>query len=195
LVGEAYFDARGVNDVPFTIRTGSVATRVLGTTFAVRHYATDGAVQVAVMSGKVAVVARTHAHLALTLTAGNVGRITDSTALVISTDSARRYTAWTTGQLVFRGVPMPEVLTTLTRWYGYRFRLADSALANHIITAVLDAQSPANALGTIKLLLNVDLTFEGDVVTLHSKQTQAMPAIDRHDTHKTLTTPHAEVGR
>jgi len=195
IVGEAYFDVRTVPGAPFIVRTGNVATRVLGTTFSVRRYPGDAHVQVAVTSGKVAVSGIAGPRSALTLAAGGVGFVTDSTAIQISADSARQYTAWTTGKLVFHEVPARDVLATLTHWYGYQFALTDSALASYRLTTILDAQSSANALGTIKLLLNVDLTFDGDVVTLHPRQARHAPSRDMHRLRHPLTTPNAEVGR
>jgi len=196
LDGEAYFDVKAASSVPFVVRTGSVVARVLGTAFGVRHYPTDTMVQVAVVSGKVMVAALTAAHPTRLLTAGEVARINDSLAIPVSADSAMRYTAWTDGELIFREVPASEVLATLTRWFGYQFRLADTTLATSPLTAVLDTKSPEQALGTLKLLLDVDLTFDRNVVTLHPRGAHRVPATERHRTprDKTLIT-HTEVGR
>jgi len=197
LSGEAYFDVR-TGSVPFIVRTGQFDTHVLGTTFNVRRYPTDWGVRVAVTSGKVNVTTRTTSHASITLAAGAVGHVDDSTAVLVSRDSAQQYTSWTAGQLVFRDAPTQEVLTTLTRWYGYRFQVADSLLTTRNLTAVLDAHSWANALSTLKLLLNVDLTFEGDVVTLHLRQTRRPPSNRPRGTggiEGTIITPHTEVGR
>jgi len=195
LVGEAYFEVHGKSDAPFVVRTGAVATRVLGTTFSVRYYITDPRVQVAVTTGKVVVSALTRQHPTITLTAGAVGAVTDSMAVLISVDSAAQYTAWTAGQLHFYRVPITDVLATLTRWYGYQFRLADPALSDHRLTAVLDTWSAASALGTIKLLLNVDLTFDANVVTLHPRRAGHAPAPDGRGSKNELTFPQTGVGR
>lgn len=198
LDGEAYFDVRGSHERPFLVRTGGVTTRVLGTTFSVRRYVGDARVQVAVTSGKVLVSSgRSSAHAlhAMTLAAGSVAAATDSTVVLLSADSAQAYTTWTNGQLVFRAAPMTDVLATLSRWYGYRFRLADSALAQQNLTAVLDAESSAKAFSTIKLLLNIDFAFDGDIVTLRSHAPHSSPDTRRRDGSPVFTTPHVEVGR
>lgn len=179
---------------PFVVRTSGTTTRVLGTQFEVRQYPTDRVVQVTVTSGKVAVSTRTH-DMHVTLTAGMVGLATDSTVRRLMIDSLRPYTSWTPTELVFRSVPAPEVFATLTRWYGYRFQLADSTLASESLTMVLDAQSSSNALRTIKLLLNVDLTFDGDLVTLHARRRDQLHDADRSILRTKLFTPHHEVGR
>ncbi|MEM6877501.1 MAG: FecR domain-containing protein [Bacteroidota bacterium] len=56
LVGEAFFDVVRDPLNPFTITTGEVETRVLGTSFNIRAYA-DKAVEVSVATGRVAVEA------------------------------------------------------------------------------------------------------------------------------------------
>jgi len=194
LRGEAYFTVRPDGSTPFFVRAGRVTARVLGTTFSVRHYAADSYVQVAVTSGKVS-VGNGQGVPPLILTGGGVGIATDSSATVLSPDSAQAYAAWTQGQLVFRATPMTEVLATLSRWYGYRFQLADSTLAQQSLTAVLDAKSSARALGTIRLLLNIDLTFDGDVVTLHAREAHHAPSKRGARVPGTLTTRQLEVGR
>jgi len=194
LQGEASFDVAQSAASPFTVRTGTVDTRVLGTQFNVRHYSSDRTVQVAVTSGRVSVTTangRPGAQRTV-IPGGTIGVVADSTVTVVSVDSARPYTTWTANHLVLRGVPMPEVLATLTRWYGYRFRLSDTTLNSHNVTAVLDAASLSNSLNTIKLILNVDVTVDGDLITLHPRQ---MPAATRRGARDVLHPSTPEVGR
>jgi ferric-dicitrate binding protein FerR (iron transport regulator) len=84
LDGEAIFHVASRRAAPFLVRTGAVTTRVLGTTFDVRHYANDLRVQVAVVEGKVVSGGRAGA---ITLAAGMVGEISDSTT-ALRADSA-----------------------------------------------------------------------------------------------------------
>lgn len=55
LSGEAYFDIRHHATRPFIVRTGSLRTTVLGTTFNVKAYAGDDNITVTVTSGRVKV--------------------------------------------------------------------------------------------------------------------------------------------
>jgi len=195
LTGEAFFDVHDHRDAPFVVRAGDVVTRVLGTSFAVRSYPTDSRVRVAVNTGKVTVGALVKNRPTLTLTAGAVGDVSDSSAMVISVDSAERYTAWTSGELVFHEASTKEVLAALTRWYGYQFALGDSSLAGQHLTMVLDATSMANALETLKSLLDVDITFRGNLATLHPRAHHRLPAKGRRGAREPLTIPPTEVGR
>jgi ferric-dicitrate binding protein FerR (iron transport regulator) len=168
LTGEAYFQVTHATRVPFLVRTGSVTTRVLGTTFDVRHYTTDRETQVAVTTGKVVVSASGVARPSVTLAAGMTGLVSDSTARMTSTDSASRSMAWTRGMLVFHDVAATEVLAALSRWYGYQFRVTDSALMVQVVTAEFSTRSSSEALGNLGSLLNAEVTVDGNVVTLRA---------------------------
>jgi hypothetical protein len=90
---------------------------------------------------------------------------------------------------------MPEVFAALSRWYGYEFHFADPAIARQNLTAIVSTQSSASALSTIKLLLNVDLRFEGRVVTVMPRRTSHVPALRRSILQDSLSSPTREVGR
>lgn len=194
LLGEAYFDVAHTHGVPFVVHTGVITTRVLGTTFDVQRYPSDVAARVTVTSGKVLVGGRTPQHPSVTLTAGMTGMVSDSS---ISTARAEQapYVGWIDGQLVFHKASTVDVLAALTRWYGYQFRLADSSLAHRNLTLGLSTDSPSAALATLKQVLDVELTFDQNIVTLHPKRgAQAVPRPSRNTTGE-LSTTQSEVGR
>jgi ferric-dicitrate binding protein FerR (iron transport regulator) len=202
LRGEAYFDVASDVTTPFVVQTGLVATRVLGTTFDVRHYDGDANTRVSVTSGRVSLGALAEsviAPAAHVLSAGMLGVATDSTVVVHASADAVPTTTWTNDVLVFRHVPAAEVLATLSRWYDYDFRVVDSAAMAQSITAQFSMQSSREALATLRLVFGVDLAVDGKVVTLLvPKRTSHMlrngefvAPMDREPRH-TLTT---EVGR
>jgi ferric-dicitrate binding protein FerR (iron transport regulator) len=153
-------------------------TRVLGTAFDVTRYASDTTTRVAVASGKVSVTADARRgaapHGALIVAAGGVGLVGDSTATLIAGERTADIADWVRGRLVFRQAPVEDVLATVTRWYGYEFRVADSTLTHERVTAVLVRSSTADALAdaltTLKIVLGVDMRFDGRVITLVPKK-------------------------
>jgi len=191
LDGEAYFTIAHTSAEPFTVRTGEVLTRVLGTTFDVRRYRGDRETIVAVTSGKVAVTK----YRTVTLTGGSVGLVGDST-ITVSRDDAIQRTAWTNGQLVFRDTPLSQLLTTVGRWYGVQFRVADSTLARQRITATVDFGSRTELLRALTLVLDVTATFEhgsDSVILIRARRAAAPPAPQR--TRNTLFQNPKEIGR
>jgi ferric-dicitrate binding protein FerR (iron transport regulator) len=192
LNGEGYFDVSQSAKAPFLVRTGSILARVLGTAFWVRRYANDPRVRVAVFTGKVAVTAQTPQRPTITLAAGMVGEVTNTSAATLAAGDLTQYGSWLRDQLVFRDTPMPEVLATLERWYGYHFVLADSALAQGNLTAVLSTESTIDMFSSLELLLGVDLAVNGKIVTLKPRGRRSQMY---HTPQQFFPTHESEVGR
>ncbi len=174
LTGEAYFDVTASARAPFAVHTGNVRTDVLGTTFVVRRYANDGYTHIAVTTGRVSVAAvgdrgSSARHPTVVLAAGMLGEVTDTTALATAVTDMSGYTGWTHGQLVFHHTPVAQALATLERWYGYQFRVTDSALLQRDLTATFDEKDSSNMLMTLRTVLDVTMTLDGVNVTLQSR--------------------------
>ena len=190
LTGEAYFDVKPVPGAPFVVQTGSIRTQVLGTVFTVRHYEHDREVTVAVRSGRVS----SGRHKPFILSENMVARITDSTAVINTDADLSEYTEWTKGRLVFHMTPVSQVLAAVGHWYGYELRLSDSTLAQEPVVTMLNGHSAPDALATLRSLLNVDMTFNGHIVTLHPKRRATPSPRNRGDVQDSFP-PLSEVGR
>jgi ferric-dicitrate binding protein FerR (iron transport regulator) len=196
LRGEAYFTVNANQSAPFIVHSGHVSTRVLGTTFDIKHYDEDRDVHVCVTAGKVLVSPVVPAASRLSpvvLFAGRAAQISDSTAVVTMIDGTNVSTAWTDGRLVFAGASVAEVLATVGRWYGYQFRISDTGLAQQHITATLEPSSAKDMLSVLRLALDVTMTFDGNVVTLYPNTTSAEPR--RRRDLNAVPQPRTEVGR
>jgi ferric-dicitrate binding protein FerR (iron transport regulator) len=190
VAGMARFDVASAAGAPFTVRSGHVATQVLGTTFSVRHYADERDVVVAVASGKV-VVRSVGAHV---LGANMLARFEDSTVLVSSDADLREYMEWASGRLVFNEAPVEEVMATLGRWYGLEFRFADSTIAKQHVTGSFRSDARQEVLQTVQLMLGVRMVFDGNVVTLvPGRPAAAPPRVPR--ALEVIPPSHMEVGR
>jgi ferric-dicitrate binding protein FerR (iron transport regulator) len=193
LSGEAYFDV-AAHATPFTVESGSISSRVLGTRFVVSHYADDPDVRVAVASGKVSVVANSAKRPSVTLTAGTVGRVTDSTATAATVDDVSVYTDAVNGRMRFYATPGSDILRAFEHRYGYEIRLADSSLARGNYTTTFEGMTRADALLALKKLLNVSMTFDGNVLILRAAGTESPRDRSRDRNHDVGSTPR-EVGR
>jgi ferric-dicitrate binding protein FerR (iron transport regulator) len=192
--GEAYFNVVHAGETPFIVRSGAVTTRVLGTSFLVRHVAGSSRVRVAVEDGKVRVTIPSAANSGATLTAGQFGDVMDSTIRTSKVDEAPSGTEWISGKLVFRHTPVAKILRTLSQWYGYQFKYADETIAQRYVTMGVSTKSSAEALAEIEEVLAVNVTIVGDTITLTPH-----PATPAHGTPRVRTydvwTPTREVGR
>jgi ferric-dicitrate binding protein FerR (iron transport regulator) len=175
LVGEAYFSVKNGNS-PFIVQTGRIATRVLGTEFTVRRYAAQDTAVIAVVTGKV----RTGGpDTGATVTGGEVARVTDSTVTTRSASDVSDYTAWTRNRLVFDDTEVAVMLRTMSRWYGYEFRLSDSTLNARKVSAEFDLSNSDDMLAVLRQLLHVTVTREGKVLTLRPTEVRKGPAAPR----------------
>lgn len=201
LDGEAFFEVTGRPETPFVVRTANIDTRVLGTAFDVSRYANDAETRVTVTAGKVSVGAvAAHgepARSAVVVTAGAWARVSDSVALVQTSESPSDPNDWVRGQLRFHKAPVADVLRTISRWYDLDFRLSDSTLAHQHVTVTFDEASPASGLALLETLLDVTATSDGGngkVITLRPRQTVRRAAPSR-DTHELFPPNTTEVGR
>jgi transmembrane sensor len=174
LDGEAYFTVAANTERAFVVQTGAVTTRVLGTAFNVRRYANDASAYISVVTGKVRVGSTMGL---LVVTPGLTVRATDSTVNAVAGDDARGRAAWTEGRLVFNDTPVPVMLETVGRWYGYTFHLKDSVLTKRHVTTTLTIDQRTTTLRLIQDLLDVTMTFDGTAVLLRPNRdaTHAIP--------------------
>jgi len=144
--GEAYFDVTPSAKRPLFITTANAVVRVLGTKFAVRHYATDFDSRVVVEEGKVSVQhaknfqGHESSH-AVVLTKQMLVQVSDSTMTMTSDVVVRDYIGWVHGTLVFDEVRLDAVLAELTQVYGVALHVTDTALARQTMTLRVSAGS------------------------------------------------------
>lgn len=191
LTGEAYFDVVTQQDVPFVVHTGDITTRVLGTQFDVTRYPTDRETRVVVVSGKV--VTGAPRQSSVTLVAGAMGRISDSSAVVTALEDASRLTSWTTGELVFRAAPVRDVVADLARTYNVTIRITDSTLADRRVdwTVRSTHYSLSQVLPELLLMLNAHAQERNGVITVVPGHT----ASPRGAGTRSLLTPEWQYGR
>lgn len=194
LEGEANVQVAHADGAPFVVQSGEANVQVLGTEFLIRHRMGEVAVRTVVASGKVRMTIRDRSDSGVTLTAGQIGVAGDSTVHVNDVGDLAPGTEWTHDQLVFHDVPLSTILATVSRWYGYQFRYADSTLARRTVTLGVSTQSSMEALATIEHVLHVNLKVAGDTVTLLPQAPQGAKEASRVKAYD-VWTPIREIGR
>ena len=158
LIGEGLFTVSHHDRIPLTVIAGGTAARVLGTAFVVRRYATDTATLVAVREGKVAI----GSVVVAAAQAADVGR--DGVPHVRSSD-ASPFT-FATGVLTIDGLPLPDAIVELDRWYDADIRLGDPRLATQFLKGKNAAGSLGDLAEILALTLDVRVVRNGRVLTL-----------------------------
>jgi len=164
---------------------------VLGTQFDVRHYASDTVVRVAVVSGKV--VSRGGRSAPVTLTAGMIAQVTDSTVTSTTGSDVGTAVSWTQGRLVFTDVPVSQVLAAMERWYGYHFAVADSAVLRDRVKTTLDVGEFTKTLTALEVLLDATAQVHDSTVTLQPRHARRATPHGRNPNE--ILTSLTEVGK
>ena len=152
---------------PFTVRAGNAVATDIGTEFVVRAYGADSATRVSVLSGIVSLGCDTLATCkATTLSAGDIGvAARTGVSRVASAAGSSADVAWIDGSLQFDDVPLGQVATELSRWFGADVRI-EPGIASRRITALYAKQSLDDVLSAIDATLHVAYRREGKVVII-----------------------------
>lgn len=112
--GEAVFSVRHDPAHPYTLRSGAISIRDLGTAFNVSR--SGSRLEVQVSEGSVLVEA---SNQAVTLVAGNAVVVREDARLISRAQvPVATVGAWRSGMLRFEGAPLADVVATVRRLYG-----------------------------------------------------------------------------
>lgn len=124
LEGEAFFEVTQQSDKPFIVYTRHTQTQVLGTSFDVKSY-NPAAVEVAVVSGKVAFSGRSNSGQRLVLSSGNRGVLQSAQTLKQMPIEDPNFIAWKENRLSFQDTRISDVINTLEGYFNVEIKLTD----------------------------------------------------------------------
>jgi len=158
LVGEALFTVSHRNSTPFAVVAGSTVARVLGTSFMVRHYATDSTAMVAVREGRVAVSSTV-------IAANQLIEVSQNGAMRLAPADLSQF-SFVTGVLTLHRTRLADAIPELNRWYNADIRLGDASLARQEINGKMNAGSLSNLTAILEGALDVRVVRDGRILTL-----------------------------
>ncbi len=159
LAGEAIFDVLPDAESPFTVLAGPSTTRVLGTRFLVRYYASDTSATVAVQHGKVAVGTQV-------ITANQEVNVNADASNVMHPAKMTRF-SFSRSILEFDGTPLKDAIPDLNRWFDADVRLGDPALGSRLLAGEYVTGSVANLAEMLRWTFDVKVVREGHVLTIY----------------------------
>jgi transmembrane sensor len=176
LTGEAFFEVTHDAARPFRVHTDAGVAEDLGTRFAVRAYPDEGATEVVVTEGQVALARvspqasdrRSERNAPRTLLQpGDLGVVdlNGDVRVEHGIDAARRL-AWLEGRLVFDDTPLEDVVNELARWYDLDIRVTDAALAATPVTASFQDEPAVQVLMILASAVNARYERDGRIVRL-----------------------------
>jgi len=164
LEGEAFFRVKSDPSKPFIVHTNDDKTvvQVTGTEFNVQSFKDDNVFTTTLVEGLVNVTLKRKngSDTRMKLTSSDkiiFDKNTDSVAIV-KTDTEIE-TAWTKDRLIFRNLPMPQVLKTLAYNYNAEFEIRNPAIYSYRFTGTFQSRQLAQILEYIKISSNIDYTM------------------------------------
>jgi transmembrane sensor len=128
--GQAFFDVAHDPARPFIVDAGPMRVRAVGTRFDVRR---DGAeAKVTLVEGIVQVRSSSASANAWTLKPGEQVRL--GRAPVRTTTDILQATSWTSGRVIFRGLPLAQAIDEINRYSPHKIRLEAQAVADVPVT-------------------------------------------------------------
>ena len=172
LVGEAYFEVRTNEDLPFDVATHEMSVTVLGTKFNFRNYADDGEVIVNLLEGRVRLengVRKMEPRYLSPSEKATLNKATGEMRIArTKVDNARE---WTNDKLFFDEMPLADIVKELSRSYNVRIRIMDDRLAGHRFYALFDRreQSIYDVLDILIQTNQLIYKEEGDSILLYAR--------------------------
>ena len=167
LEGQAAFQVRHMDGIPFLIQTKDYSVRVTGTSLDISCYPEEGRSVVSLKEGKLSVIFQDGTHN-VDLTPGDalVFDSASNTYTVQRLPDGRLY-AWEENKICFDGNTLREKAGEIYRRFGYKMKIEDSC-SHYRYTAVFDDESLKDLLD-ILVRLSPDLRFkiDPDTRTVH----------------------------
>lgn len=163
LKGEAFFEVKRNEKIPFVISTYKTKTQVLGTKFNIYSDQSEQ-VKVSVVSGLVAFYTNKSNHQ-VELSAGENGICNSGMASVekeLNNDS--NFLAWKTGTLHFTATPLTEAFHLLQKQYSRVFVFESNDGDFPALTTIIDNMPLEAVLEELNLLLNAKNVCRNDTI-------------------------------
>lgn len=169
LTGEAFFEIIKDPAKPFIVKANNIKTVVLGTSFNVRSFEADSAVEVSLVAGKVRVV-REHTvpgnQELLLLPGEQLTYHKADSSFEKSNFKVLDATGWKDGVLVFNNTDFAGFIEKLEQWYGVEIEVTGQPSEKWHVNGHFDNESLKEVLVGIQFVYDIDYTIHGNRVTL-----------------------------
>lgn len=167
--GEAYFDVAPDKAHPFIVQTPHTSIRVTGTSFNVRAYADEEVESTTLISGAIEINSENKDYELIP----NQHFVYDknSRESTVSNVNTELYTSWESGSFIFMNVPLENVMSYLSKWYGFTYTFEDDAARQVQIGAYLNRYANMNPIIDMIMELNmVDIKQREGILHISYKQ-------------------------
>ncbi|RIH63048.1 FecR family protein [Mariniphaga sediminis] len=165
LEGEAYFEVKKDEELPFEVTSGNLTTTALGTRFVISAYPESSVIKSSLLEGSVEIKY------------GNTYKIIEpgqqltldknKQALVLKAFSEEYELSWKNNQLVFRLTPFDHVISILEKWYDISIVYNPELFKSETLTVRFEKyESLENVLKVISKVNGFNYKVEGNNVKI-----------------------------
>ena len=172
LQGEAYFEVSKDAAHPFKVEAGAIIVQVLGTHFNVEAYPEDTQVKTTLLEGSVSVSLIGKAEESLILSPNESAIYNkDKKSLTLHTENnASEEIIWRNGTLLFKSIPLQEIVRQLSNAFHTDIRIEDADLQNYRMTATFsDGETLEEILSLLCRNQKFEYTKTNDIITITQK--------------------------
>lgn len=190
LEGEAFFDVKHNDKLPFIVHTAVMDVKALGTAFDVRAYTEEKVTETALIRGLIEVTLKENHNRKLLLSSNHKVAWNKATRHIVNTDSAVmkpsrlqdgvpekieltqlgeiKEIAWKENKLIFENELFGDIAMMLERWYGVRIVFTDDEIRSYRFTGLFEKEDLEAVLNFLKESRPFHFKIENnDVTTVH----------------------------
>jgi transmembrane sensor len=170
LVGEAFFDVRKSDGMPFVVKTSEISVEVMGTTFNVTAYADENQISTTLVEGSVRVMEKDAITSCLLKPGERAVFSNDSKTFSVAETDTELYTSWINGYLKFSSESLEQVIHKLVRSYGIEMKIGDLALREYKFSGKLDLkETVSQVLDVVQLAAPLQYHEENGTILILNK--------------------------
>ncbi len=125
--GEAFMEVVKDKHYPFIVNAKEFSVEVLGTSFNISAYATDGYANVTLVGGAVLLQSKDN-KWKTNISPGQSAMLIDGKIPEVSNVETDFFTSWKEGKIVFRNETLEEIAKRMERWYNVEIQFKDEEL-------------------------------------------------------------------
>lgn len=158
--GEAYFDVAPDKEHPFIVKTSHTSIQVTGTSFNVRAYTDEEIESTTLISGGVKISSGNEVFELIPNQHYTYNKKTNTNT--VTNVNTELYTSWESGSFIFLNVPLENVMSYLSKWYGFKYTFEDETAKQVRIGASLNRYKNMNPI--------IDMITELNLVNIKQRE-------------------------
>lgn len=167
LIGEAYFEVKKNEDIPFIVQTKHCSVKVLGTKFNVSAYPDDDFTETTLIEGGVELISDLNEPVRMT-PGERVVYDHKTSRMHKEYVTAENFSSWTCSRLDFEQITLKDLMKKLSRRYNVKITIASEELAEKKFSgSLINGETLAEILSAINMIIPIDTIRENDVIYIY----------------------------